>query len=70
MSQGKFAFEKETAEGDKVFANKIDSVKKDRLSLLTAKSEISAHIDDLKKNPRTKMSKEEIRQQNEKVFGK
>lgn len=69
MSQGKFVFDQDTSD-DKVFVNKVDSIKKDKLTLRTAKSEISEIIADLKKNPRPKMSKEEINQQNEKIFGK
>lgn len=62
-------FDQDTSD-DKVFVNKVDSIKKDKLTLRTAKSEISEIIADLKKNPRPKMSKEEINQQNEKIFGK
>ncbi|MDQ8736882.1 hypothetical protein [Paenibacillus sp. LHD-38] len=69
MSQGKFIKDKEVS-GDKIFVNKVDSEKRDKLSLHEAKGEISGIMDDLKKNPRPKMTKEEIRQQNEKVFGK
>lgn len=72
MIQGKFALTKEKG-SEKIFTNKIDknaTTDKDSFKLSTIKEEIHSTLEDLKKNPLPKMSKEEIRVQNEKIFGK
>lgn len=72
MIQGKFSL-KESKGSEKTFTNMIDqdlAIEKDSFELSTIKQEINNALDDLKRNPIPKMSKEEIRIQNEKVFGK
>lgn len=72
MLQGKFSL-KESKGSEKIFTNKTDedsAVEKDSFKLSTIKEEIKSTLGDLKKNPIPKMTKEEIRLQNEKIFGK
>ncbi|WP_223068304.1 hypothetical protein [Paenibacillus caui] len=64
MYQGKFSL-KESKSTDKIFSNTKDSYK-----LSTIHQEINSVLEDLKKNPIPKMTKEEIATQNEKLFGK
>ena len=66
MLQGNFSL-KESKDSDKIFKN---GTGKDTLKLSTVKEEVKTTLDDLKKNPIPKKTKEEIRNQNEKVFGK
>mgnify|MGYP005843952733 CR=1 FL=1 len=63
---GKFAIRSEKVD-DKLFVMAHD---KDSIRLSTFKKEVEDELEYLKNNPKSKMSKEEIRQQNEKVFGK
>jgi len=65
MLQGKFSL-KESEGSDKIFEN----ANRDTLKLSAIKDEIKTTLDSLQKNPIPKMTKEEIRKQNEKVFGK
>jgi hypothetical protein len=65
MSQGKFSL-KDKNESEKKFINVHDE---NAISLSTFKDEVSKELDNLKKNPKAKMSKEEIKAQNEKIFG-
>lgn len=68
MSQGAFKLDKNIS-SDKEFASAFaDS--KDRIHLSTFKEEIKTVLEHEKLNPKTKMTPEEIRRQNEKVFGK
>lgn len=71
LIQGKFSI-KENSGLEKTFTNKVEThslIDKDVLELKTAKSEIKATLDELKKNPLPKLTKEEIRENNKKVFG-
>lgn len=74
MIQGKFLLnESKSTNNEKTFTNKtaVESViEKDSFELSTIKEEIKNTLDDLKKNPIHKMTKEEIRLNNEKIFGK
>ena len=73
MCQGKFSLDtssnsaKNDKSVDKVFKNFLD---KDSLKLSTVKTEINDTLEYLKKNPLPRMTKEEIRKNNEKLFGK
>ena len=72
MIQGKFTL-KGSQNGDKVFVNKtaVDATyEKDSFKLSTIKQEIKSTLDDLEKNPIKKMTKEEIKELNEKTLGK
>ncbi len=66
MLQGKFSL-KESKSSDKIFEN-VNG--RDTFKLSSIKEEIKTTLDNLKKNPIPKKTKEEIRKQNEKVFGK
>ena len=65
MLQGKFSLT-ESNGNDKTFKNSNGN----EFKLNSIKDEIKNTIDELKNNPISKMTKEEIRKQNEKVFGK
>jgi hypothetical protein len=72
MKQGKFSL-MESKGLEKTFINNMDAYssieKADVLEITTVKKEIQNTLDDLKKNPLPKMTKEEIRANNEKLFG-
>ena len=65
MLQGKFSL-KESNSNDKIFKNTNGN----EFKITSIKDEIKNTLDELKNNPINKMTKEEIRKQNEKVFGK
>lgn len=72
MVQGKFSL-KAVKGTKKEFFNKIatnSALDKDSFKLSTIREDISSILKDLEKNPIEKMTEEEIRIQNEKVFGK
>ncbi|MDQ0194906.1 hypothetical protein [Paenibacillus wynnii] len=72
MLQGKFSLNEKTST-DKTFVNKSDNDLlngKDSFKLSTIGEEINSTLKDLKLKPIQKLTKEEIRIQNEKVFGK
>jgi hypothetical protein len=66
MCQGKFTLS-ESTDTEKIFKNAHD---KDTLKLSSVKKEINDTLEYLKKNPLPRMTKEEIRKNNEKVLGK
>jgi len=72
MVQGKFSL-KENRGSESIFANKVNNnkstVTKDSFKLPTIRDEINRILDDLEKNPLPKMTKEEIQEQNKKIFG-
>lgn len=71
MIQGKFSL-KEVKGTEKTFTNKLvadDDFEKDSFSLSSITTEITTTLEDLKKNPIQKMSKEEIKENNKKLFG-
>lgn len=71
MTQGKFTL-KEVKGSEKIFTNNIASdfaFEKDSFKLSTIKTEINNILEDLNKNPIRKMTKEEIKEQNKKLFG-
>lgn len=69
MIQGKFS-PKNKNNTNKKFTNSIADIEREEFDLNTIEDEIKTILVDLKKNPINKMSKEEIRKQNEKVLGK
>ena len=66
MLQGKFTLAQSTS-SDKIYKSPHD---KDTLKLSSVKNEIDDALEYLKKNPLPRMTKEEIRKNNEKLFGK
>lgn len=50
--------------------NKLGDLEKDSFDPLTIEEEINKIIKDIKRNPIKKMTEKEIREHNEKVFGK
>ena len=75
MSQGKFTLKKPevgSKSTDKTFVNRLtkDNTKeRDSFKLSTLEQEINTTLDDLKKNPIKKMSKEEIEEINKQTLG-